>query len=114
MATREEIGAKIRELRQKNGKSQGELGAFLNRSHVAISDIERGVTNLSVSDLSAIAAFFNVPITEFLNSETENVPYFVQSRDAKDITPKEKEAADKVANDFIALARTLAKEQKNK
>ncbi len=67
-----------------------------------------------MSDLSVIAAFFSVPITEFLNSETKNVPYFVQSRDAKDITPKEKEAADKVANDFITLARNLAKEQKDK
>ena len=114
MITKEEIGAKIRKFRQKTGKSQEELGKALSRSHAAVSDIERGITDLSVSDLSTIANFFGVSITEFLNRETETVPYFVQHRDAKNITPKEKEAADKISADFIKLARELAEEQKDK
>lgn len=113
MLTKKEIGEKIRDLRKKIGKSQTELGNILDRSHAAISDIERGVTDLSVSDLSKIANFFNVPITDFLNPEPIEAPYFVHNRDAKDITPKEKAMADKVSMDFIKLARDFAKEQKN-
>jgi transcriptional regulator with XRE-family HTH domain len=112
--TKEELGAKIRTIRTERGISQDALGKVLNRTHAAVSDIERGKTDLSVSDLYTIAKFFEMPITEFLEEQKPSVPSFVQYRDAKDITPKEKEAADRVANDFITLARKLAKEQKDK
>lgn len=67
MITKEELGTKIRELRIKAGLSQGELGKLLKRSHAAISDIERGKTDLTVSDLLTIAGFLNTPVTYLLN-----------------------------------------------
>ncbi len=110
--TKDEIGAKIKQLRNQRGISQDELGKALDKSHAAISDIERGKTDLAVSDLYSIAKFFDVSVTEFL--ENQQTPAVTHFRDAKDITPKEKELADKVAMDFIALARKLAEEQKDK
>lgn len=113
MITKDELGSKIRELRQKTGKSQEDLGKVLGVTHAAISDIERGKTDLTVTDLSKIANFFEVPVTEFLGAEPD-FPAFIQSRDAKDITPEEKKAADKVAIDFINHARELAKKSSDK
>lgn len=111
--TKEEVGLKVKELRQKTGKSQEELGKALNRSHVAISYIERGKTDLSVSDLYKIADFFGVPVSDFLErNQFVHGLSFTQFRDAKDITPEEKKAADRVAMDFIKYARELAEEKK--
>lgn len=113
MITKDELGKKIRELRQKTGKSQQELGRALSRSHAAVSDIERGKTNLSVSDLYTIAKFFGVSITEFLGDEIYNpIPAFIHSRDARDISPTETALADKYAKEFMILARKMAEEQK--
>lgn len=115
MLTKEELGNKIRELRLKTGHSQEELGRALDRSHAAVSDIERGKTDLSVSDLYTIAKFFGVSVTEFLeNDPNQTPPTFIHSRDAKDITPEEQKMATKVGMDFITYARELAKEKKDK
>ena len=93
--------------------SQEELGKALESSHAAISDIERGKTDISVKDLIQIAKFFNVSFAFFLEETHPNDhPPIAHFRDAKNITPKEKEMADKVANDFINFARTLAKTEK--
>ena len=109
--TKEEIGNKIRELRLKTGKSQEELGRALSRSHAAVSDIERGKTDLSVTDLYTIANFLDVSVTEFLEN---NTPSVMHARDAKDMTPEEQKAEDKVGMEFVSLARKLAEEQKKK
>lgn len=103
------IGKKIRELREKKDISQEELGKVLNHTHAAISDIERGRTKISVSDLSIIANYFGVSINDVLREEPTNSPSLTQYRDAKDITPDESKAADKVAGEFIRFARELAK-----
>ena len=42
MITKKDLGIKIKELRQKAGLSQEQLGKALGKSHAAISDIERG------------------------------------------------------------------------
>ncbi len=116
MITKDELGAKIRQLRIEKGKSQEALGAALGRTHATISDIERGKTDVTVRDLYVIANFLEVPVTEFLSVQDRNTAAhssFVQNRDAKDITPHEKEYADKVAGDFIKLAREFAKDNSN-
>ena len=93
------VGAKIRSLRIHKGISQEELGKALERSHAAISDIERGKTDISVKDLIQIAKFFNVSFAFFLEeTHPTDYPPIVHFRDAKNITPNEKEMADKVAN----------------
>ncbi len=116
MITKEQIGAKIRQLRVEKGISQESLGTALGRTHATISDIERGKTDVSVRDLYIIANFLKIPVTEFLSTEDRNTAVhssFAQNRDAKDITPEEKQFADKVAGDFIKLAREFAKDKSN-
>lgn len=70
MNTKKEIGSKIREYRIMAGLSQTELGKRLSRSHAAISDIERGKTELTLTDLLAIAEYLNTPVVFFLNIQS--------------------------------------------
>lgn len=79
MITNADIGSKIRELRIKAKLSQKELGEALGRSHAAISDIERGITNLTLTDLSLIADFLNIPINDFLIIPNGSTPPFSTS-----------------------------------
>ncbi len=113
MAISEKIGRRIRNIRVVKRISQGELAKTLGKTHATISDIERGQTKLSVEDLTKIAKFFNVTTSEILGEipKQPTLPY-VQHRDAKDITPEERQAADKVTEEFIKLARQLAEQKK--
>lgn len=101
MLTPSELGNRVRQLRNKHNKSQEELGQALGRSHAAISDIERGVTNLSVTDLSKIAQFFGVSVNEIL----EESP--VHFRTAKNISPEELRDFKKAAESFMAYVNQL-------
>jgi transcriptional regulator with XRE-family HTH domain len=107
MLNPQELGNKIRLLRNKSGKSQEQLGAALDRSHAAISDIERGITNLSVSDLSKIAQFFGVSVNEILDEAptTQSVIHF---RDGKDITLQQTQEANKEIENMQKAALDLA------
>lgn len=102
------IGKRIRELREKKGISQEELGKVLERTHAAVSDIERGKTKLTVTDLLVIANYFGVSSNDVMREEPVKSPAFTQYRDSKDMTPEELEKANKVAQDFIKYARELA------
>lgn len=114
MLTKEEIGKRIRELRAKHNKSQEEVGTALDKSHAAISDIERGKTNLTVTDLTAIAKFFGVSVSDILAEEELQQPIISTThyRDAKDMTKEEYQMANKVAKEFIKYARELAENKK--
>ena len=61
--SKEALAKKIRRLRESAGKSQGELGLVLGKSHASVSDIERGITELTVKDLTIIADFLGVERT---------------------------------------------------
>ncbi len=104
MLSKAEIGAKIRQLRQAKNKTQGDLGKVLGISYAAVSDIERGITDLTISDLYAIARFFEVPASDFLEGQGQHPSIsFSQNRFAKDITPAEKKEADKAIRSFDEL-----------
>lgn len=110
MITKHELGAKIRQLRLDHKKSQQELGKALGRSHAAVSDIELGKTDLSVTDLTVIAQFFNVPISIFLGeNEFVSSPSFSHNRYSKNITPSELVEANKAARSFDERVAELAK-----
>lgn len=51
----EYLGFYLRELREYYGLSQSEVGKYLNVSHAAISDLERGITQISFETLVKIA-----------------------------------------------------------
>jgi transcriptional regulator with XRE-family HTH domain len=101
------LGKRIRELREKCGKSQQELGKALGRSHAAVSDIERGKTKLTVADLSIIANFCGVTINDILKEPLSLSSSFTHFRDAKDITKEEKRVADKDTAGFLQHVQDL-------
>lgn len=52
------------EKRKRLGLSQSQMGEFLEVSHAAVSDIERGVTNLNVEEISKIASILKTTFEE--------------------------------------------------
>ncbi|MEK7070803.1 MAG: helix-turn-helix transcriptional regulator [Patescibacteria group bacterium] len=109
MITKEELGRKIRDLRSRNNKSQGELGNYLSKSHAAISDIERGKTELSVSDLNKISQFFGVPVENLLSETTS--PYYAGTislhRADRGMSDMDKIKMQKAREEFIKKAREI-------
>ena len=67
----EGVGLRIRLARQTLGMSQTDLGQRMARSrtYAAVSDIERGKTDLSVTDLVDIAGILNVSPVDLLMDE---------------------------------------------
>lgn len=61
------IGKNIRQLRQKNGWSQGEVAKRLNISIPAFSKIETGVTDINFSRLDQIARLFEISPLEVIS-----------------------------------------------
>lgn len=108
-----DLGRKIRDLRFKNNKSQGDLGDFLGKSHAAVSDIERGKTDLSVSDLTKISQFFEVPIEALLQPESLTPYYgsFSHSRTEIGVPEEDKIKILKAREEFRRKAKEL-KQQK--
>ncbi len=61
-----QIGKRIKELRKKNKKNQDSLAAYLDVSVGYISQLERGVTKISLDTLSRIAGYFSCDVVELL------------------------------------------------
>ena len=103
------LGNKIKELRLISGKSQTDLGKFLGKSHAAVSDIERGVTDVTVKDLASIAGFFGVAMEDLIKEVQENTKRtfspLMAFRDSKDMTPAEQKKADKGTQSFINFVK---------
>ena len=62
-----ELGNKIRLERMKRDISQEKLAEMANVSIRTISDIERGITDISYTNLLQIAEAFDLTLSELLN-----------------------------------------------
>ncbi len=65
------IGKNIRQLRQRNGWSQGEVARRLKISIPAFSKIETGITDINISRLDQIANLFEVSTLEIISKGGE-------------------------------------------
>lgn len=65
------LGERIRIVRLTSKLSQKELAAKTNLSVVTIGSIERGNANVSINNLSAIAAALNCQLTINLDLKTD-------------------------------------------
>lgn len=112
--SKQELGARIRDLRVKNDISQEELGKVLQKSHAAISDIERGKTEVSVNDLSLIAQRFNTSVGEILSSPVQassgNLPYLSLSRADRNMSDNDRMRMKKAREEFMRKAREASEE----
>ncbi len=61
---RKKLGRKIREARSKRGISQEELSFRANLHRTYISDIERGIRNVSIINIKKIAVALETKISE--------------------------------------------------
>ena len=98
---------RLRELREDKQMSQAELAAILNTSQGSLSNWERGIHDIGVASLNAIADYFNV-----------TVDYVLRRQDAKP-SNEEKNCVNKIALDELDIAlidesRSMTAFQKNK
>jgi transcriptional regulator with XRE-family HTH domain len=63
-ALQQQIGKRVRQLREKRGLSQEALAAICNLHRTYIGLIERGERNLSVSTVEVVARGLEVPASE--------------------------------------------------
>jgi len=103
-----ELGTKIKQARDEIGLSQEKLGRLMNRSHAAISDIERGKTKLSISDLTQIARFLGKDISYFL----ESMPSAIYRRGQQTESESTKQELRSAIEDFRRYARLMAEKEK--
>ena len=75
------IVQKVKEYRKKSGKTQQELADLLGKASASISDLERGKVQVSASELSEIADFLNIPISNFFDEaiEDEEIQSMIQA-----------------------------------
>ena len=71
MSIEEQIGAKIRNLRNQNGLTQEELADRTERTKGFISQMERGLTAPSVSTLLDIVECLGTNLSDFFHEENE-------------------------------------------
>lgn len=77
------IRHRIREARNEAGDTQADLAKVLEKTRVAVSDLERGRVAVNASDLSLIAAYYDKPISYFFHP--------VNRISKKELTPIEEE-----------------------
>ena len=63
------LGKKIAHLREKNGLTQPQLGALINKDFQSISRIENGGVNVSVYTLKQIADAMNVSMDSLFQAD---------------------------------------------
>ena len=62
---KEEVGKRIKELRQKKGLSQEEFAFRCDLDRTYITSLERGKRNVSLTNLEKIAKAFDMTLSEF-------------------------------------------------
>ena len=64
---KEEVGKRIKELRQKKGLSQEEFAFRCDLDRTYITSLERGKRNVSLTNLEKIAKAFEMTLSEFFD-----------------------------------------------
>jgi len=67
------VGTRIREIRKQKNLTQKELGNLCNMSDAQIRQYERGFRNPSLHTLSRISKGLNIPITDFLTTDENQI-----------------------------------------
>ena len=109
--TKIEIGRRIRDLRFRKGNSQEELGKCLGKSHVAISDMERGRTELSAIDLAKVATFFDVSVETIIGDDQGYNGTFSHHRAERGMSTPAIDKLKKAREEFIKQAKEQTPEQ---
>lgn len=111
MTTHLEVGRRVRQAREERGLSQTALGRLLTppRTHVAISDIERGKTKLDAEELTIFARLLDKSVAYFV--ESEPAPSVVYRRGERGLSSDWQRQTDGAIEAFKQYARQKAREQ---
>jgi len=98
----QDLGKKIKLMRQQNGWSQGDVAKKLDISVPAFSKIETGVTDINLSRLEQIVAVFDTTVVELLTSQTpaQNIVNDTELKIARD-------KADDYASQILQLQQQV-------
>lgn len=106
-----EVGANLKKLRLDKGSGQTEVARGLGISVAALSKIENGLTDLNLSRLAQIAAYFQVSMSSILSKgQSEGVGAVVVTAEAETLRQQlnEKDAEiSKLQKKVIALYEKL-------
>lgn len=109
MTARGEIGQRIRRARKELGMSQTELGRLLSRqrTHAAISDLERGNVQVRFEELSELARILNKDLAYFTGDKfTLSVTY---RRGDSNLSQEQQIETDQAVDAFREFARQRAR-----
>jgi transcriptional regulator with XRE-family HTH domain len=108
MATREEIGRRIRQAREELRLSQTDLGRMMSRqrSHAAISDLERGNVRLDVEELVELTRLLQKDLQYFYEGEGGRA--VVYRRGDYGLSPDQQRETDQALDAFKKFAREQA------
>jgi len=98
------LGSRIKAKRSSVKKTQEQAAEFLNVSVSYISQIERGVTKVSLDTLAKLAGFIETDIAELITgtSVTDKRYMFAETNsNMADLSPKERQ----MLNDFMKLLK---------
>ena len=70
MDIKEKIGARIKELRKKEGVSQEAFADMAHLDRTYINSVENGKRNISIVNIEKIAKAFNLTLPQFFNDKT--------------------------------------------
>ncbi|PST82131.1 transcriptional regulator [Pedobacter yulinensis] len=105
------IGKNIRQLRQKQGWSQGEVAKRLNISIPAFSKIETGITDVNLSRLSQIANLFDVSVVSIIDTNGENNSNLDEIKNLKELLTSRELEIIKLQKKVIDLYEEREKEK---
>ncbi|GAC1401742.1 MAG: hypothetical protein NVSMB65_19130 [Chloroflexota bacterium] len=101
----------MRAAREEARLSQTALGERFGRTHAAISDIERGKTNVGVADLARLADLLGKPLAYFTDDLARaGSPAAVYRRGDAGLLPDEEQRLTRSLEGFKAYARRVARE----
>lgn len=95
----QEIGTRLRELREGRGKTQDELAEILELTKSSVSRIESGDRGLAAAELAVLARYLNVPTDVILFGAMEDEVLLRAEGDATEAA----EYASGVIDDFEYL-----------
>ena len=82
MLNADELGARIRTLRKRQGRTLDDIARFCGLTRSMISKLENGQASPSVATLTNIAAALDVPITTLLADAPSQRKVFISAKDA--------------------------------
>ena len=99
------LGLRIKELRRQRNLTQEELGESSDMNSKHLSEVERGIVNISVQSLNKIAESLGVSLLVLLDMEHQKSKEELSQEIAKmvnDSTPEQTQLIHRIVTDIVS------------